>query len=288
VYTTAAVGVLAGAAMLAAYVLLETLRPKMTAFEPLSPGQEGLVNYVGVGLLLTLVFCVMALAGIVHYSVREQRILPLHLLVVAGGLLTLFFVFADAALIGDIGKQYKHGFSQPEWGILYAVMAFQLMAMAGLLYAVVFTLPDGRSVTAAARDHTVHVLAQVVGVVSGGIGLTLTLLNFFYPRPLWMVQGQIVPTMVVVLVPYAVTVGVWVIVKLRERGEWFDEKQRQDVGAAAFASMVVGVAGMGALYFATLDDLQGMVSVLWFPAYVFLVLLVFSAVNLFRARESLS
>ena len=75
-YTTIAVGVLAGAAMLAAYALLETLRPKMVAFEPLTPGEEALVNYVGVGLLLALVFCVMALAGIARYSVKEQRVLP--------------------------------------------------------------------------------------------------------------------------------------------------------------------------------------------------------------------
>ena len=202
--------------------------------------------------------------------------------------MTLFFVFADVALLGDIGKQYEHGLSQPEWGILYAVMAFQLMAIVGLIYAVLFTVPDGRAIPVAARDHIVYVLAQVVGVVCGGVGLALTLLNFAYPRPLWTVQVQIVPTVVVLLIPYGLAFLVWVAVKLREGGEWFDEKQRQDVGAAAFATMIAGVIGLAILYGASLDDLQGMVSVLWFPVNVFLVLLSFSAVNLYRSRDSLS
>ena len=215
-YTTAAVGLAAGAAMLIAYALLETLRPKMVAFEPLTAGEEGLVNFVGVGLLLALVFCVLALFRIIRFSARTQRLSPFHLLVIAGGVLTPLFIFGDIALLSDIGKQYEHGLSQPEWGVLYTVMAFQLLAIAGLLYAILFTLRNGESNTTISRDGTVYLLAQIVGVICSGVGLTFTVLNSFFPRPLWMMQAQIIPTLIVMLAPYALMVGLWVVIKLRE------------------------------------------------------------------------
>ena len=285
--TVAAIGVAAGVALVIAYGLLETLRPKMVAFEPLTAGEEALVNYVGIGLMLALVFCTLAVARIIGFSRRTQRILPFHILVIAAGVLALLFIFSDIALLGDIGKQYELGLSQPEWTILYGVMAFQVLAVVGLLYATTFTLGTGNAGMQVSRDSTIFLLAQVVGVLCGGVGLALTVMNFRFPRPLWMVQAQMVPIMVVILAPYALMAALWMLVKLREGGEWFDEKQRQDVGASAFLTMVIGMVGMAILYFLNQDDLQGMVSVLWFSFYAFLILLSFSSVNLVRSRDSL-
>lgn len=286
-YTTAAIGVAAGAALLIAYALLEMLRPKMIAFEPLTSSEEGLVNYVGVGLLLALLFCVLAVYRIIRFSVRAQRLSLFHLLVIAGGVLTPLFIFGDIALLGDIGNQYEDRLAQPEWSVLYIVMAFQLLAIAGLVYAVLFTLHNANQARPVARDSSVYLLAQFVGFLCGIVGLAFTVLNFFFPRPLWMVQAQIIPTLAVMLAPYALMVGFWLIVKLREGGEWFDEKQRQDVGASAFATLVIVTGGTALLYLLSLGNLQGMVSALWFPFYAFLSLLIFSAANLYRSRESL-
>ena len=285
--TIAAIGVAAGVALMGAYVFLETLRPKMVAFEPLTAGEKALLNYVGIGLMLALIFCILAVARIVRFSARTQRLLPLHVLVVAAGVLALLFIFSDIALLSDIGKQYELGLSQPEWTVLYGVMAFQVLAVVGLLYATTFTLGTSNAGMEVSRDSTIFLLAQVVGVLCGGVGLALTVTNFRFPRPLWMVQAQMVPIMVVILAPYALMAALWMLVKLREGGEWFDEKQRQDVGASAFLTMVIGVVGMAILYFLNQDDLQGMVSVLWFSFYAFLILLSFSSVNLVRSRDSL-
>ncbi|MFN2202175.1 MAG: hypothetical protein ACK2UO_13265 [Caldilineaceae bacterium] len=285
--TIAAIGVAAGVALMGAYVFLETLRPKMVAFEPLTAGEKALLNYVGIGLMLALIFCILAVARIVRFSARTQRLLPLHVLVVAAGVLALLFIFSDIALLSDIGKQYELGLSQPEWTVLYGVMAFQVLAVVSLLYATTFTLGTSNAGMEVSRDSTIFLLAQVVGVLCGGVGLALTVTNFRFPRPLWMVQAQMVPIMVVILAPYALMAALWMLVKLREGGEWFDEKQRQDVGASAFLTMVIGMVGMAILYFLNQDDLQGMVSVLWFSFYAFLILLSFSSVNLVRSRDSL-
>jgi hypothetical protein len=287
-YTTAALGVAAAAALLIAYAIFEALRPKMIRFEPLTASEEGLVNYVGIGLLLALLFCLLAVYRIIRFSARAQRLSLFHLLALAGGVLALLFIFGDIALLGDIGNQYEEGLAQPEWTVLYMVMAFQLVAIAGLVYAILFTLRNGDQAGPVARDSSVYLIVQFAGVICGLVGLALTVLNFFFPRPLWMVQAQIIPTLIVVLAPYALIAIFWAAVKLRERsGEWFDEKQRQDIGASSFLALALGAAGMGLFYFLSLDDLSGMVSVLWFPFYAFLSLLVFSASNLYRSRDSL-
>jgi hypothetical protein len=287
-YTTAAVGVAATAALLVAYAIFEALRPKMIAFQPLTTSEEGLVNYVGIGLLLTLAFLLLALYQMVRTAIRAQRLSLPHLVVIAGGVLALLFVFGDVALISDIGKQYEAGLSQPEWTILYLVVAFQIAAILGLTAAIVHAVRHDDKIGMVTVDSSVYLLVQYVGVICGGVGLSLTVLNFFFPRPLWMVQAHILPTLIVVLSPYALMAALWVVVKLREGGgEWFDEKQRQDVGASSFMALLLGAVGLSLLYIFSLNRLSGMVSVLWFPFYVFLSLLLFSATNLYRSRDSL-
>ena len=94
---TAILGVIAAAAMLLAYAPLELLRPKMVAFEPLTPTEESLVNYVGLALLLALAFCLLAIALLVHYIWKSQRLSLFHLAVIAGGVMTPFLIFGDIA-----------------------------------------------------------------------------------------------------------------------------------------------------------------------------------------------
>ena len=286
-YATAALGVAAAAGLLLAYAMFEALRPKMVDFEPLTASEEGLVNYVGIALMLVLIFCLLALFRIARAAIRSQRLSALHLTVIAGGVLAILFVFSDVVLVGDIGKQYAAGLAQPEWTVLYVVMAFQLVAIGALIFAILFSERSGGETSPVARDSSIYLLGQYVGVICGLVGLALTVLNFRFPRPLWMVQAQIIPTLVAILVPYALVVAFWLVIKLREGGEWFDEKQRQDVGATSFLALVMSMAGMGLLYFLSLDSLQGMVSVLWFPFYAFLALLIFSASNLYRSRDML-
>ena len=130
-------------------------------------------------------------------------------------------------------------------------------------------------------------LTHYVGVLCGAVGLLFVILNFFYPRPDWMVRQQMVATTIITLIPYGLILLLWVVVKVREEGPWLDEMQRKEIGAASFLSLVAGSAGLTLLYIATFNEAQGMVSVLWFPFYLFLMLLIFSASSIFFGRDGL-
>jgi uncharacterized membrane protein len=120
------------------YVILSKFRPVMVAFGSISSSEEGLLNLVGVGLLLFLAFCLLSLFRLAAYLRKAKKVTFSSLLLLAGGVLSLLFVFSDVALLSDIGKQYKHGLSQPEWSLLYPIMGFQFICAAVFTYRYLF------------------------------------------------------------------------------------------------------------------------------------------------------
>lgn len=285
-HATTVMGIAALTLLLLSIAVLETLRPKMVIFQPLTASEEWLLNVVGVGLLITLAYCVLASVRIIRYSVRSQHLSLFHLTALASGTLTFLFVFADVALISDIGKQYQHGLSQPEWIILYIVVALQMLAVAGLVYVVGFTLDASDDEASISHDSSVFLVTNVVGVLSAGTGLAFTVLNFFFPRPLQMIRQQMIPTLVVVLIPFVTMTIVWAVVVMVKRQAWLDEKQRTDVGAAAAVTLVASTVMMGLLYGMGFVQESGMVSVLWFPYFLFFAITIFTASVLYRSRDS--
>ena len=65
-----------------------------------------------------------------------------------------------------------------------------------------------------------------------------------------------------------------------------DEKQAQDVGKAAFATILVDVGTMTLLFATNYCNLRGVVSILWLPIFLFTTLLTFSASNLYLNQKS--
>lgn len=129
-------------------------------------------------------------------------------------------------------------------------------------------------------------IAQYIGTICGLMGLSFTILNFFFPRPLWMIKIHTMVTTFVLLIPYLLIVTYWSIVKFQEKTrEWYDEKQIQDIGKSSFLTLVLSIATMGLLFFLNFNNLEGIVSVLWLPFYAFLVLFLFSFSNLYYSKK---
>jgi hypothetical protein len=267
------------------YFVFSKLRPKMVRFEAISSTEESLVNWVGVGLLLFLIFCLLSLFRLFKYLKNAKDITLSSLLLVAAGVLSFLFVFSDVALLGDIGKQYMHGLAQPEWSLLYPILAFQLMT------TVIFTcfhlvgFKQEGQVKQIARDSNVFLVVQYVGIICGLMGLAFSCLGFLYPRA-WSLQVHSTMTSVILLGPYALAVIYWLITKLQEKHrQWYDEKQVQDVGKSAFLTVVASVIFMAILFITNYNNLRGVVSILWLPLYLFLVLFLFSLGNLYFGRK---
>lgn len=279
-------GLLSFSGFVLGYYIFELLRPKMVRFESITPAEEGLLNYFGIALLLFIIFCLLSFYRLIRHIKNARKITLLYLFLLATLVLSMLFIFGDLALLSDIGKQYKYGLSQPEWVVLYIIVAFQAFSALIITYANIFKLKNKERVKHISRDSNIFLAAQYVGALCGFIGLSFTALNFLFLRPLWMIKQHITITAVFLLVPYVLIVFYWFVVKYQEKTrQLYDEKQLQDLGKSALLTLLLSVVVMGLLFGLNFNNLDSTISVLWFPFYLFLVLFLFSTGNLYLGRR---
>ncbi|MFC1727252.1 hypothetical protein ACFL0Y_01890 [Patescibacteria group bacterium] len=268
------------------FFILESLRPTMIRFQPLALNQKSSINFFGITLVTFLTFCLMVFYHLVKHFKNAKKISLFYLSLLLINVLSLLFIFSDLALISDIGKQYEHRLAQPEWLVLYLVMTGQLISALILTWANHFRLGKQKQLGQIAKDSNIFIIAQYVGVICGLMGLAFTSLNFLFPRPLWMIKLHVSMTAVFLLAPYLLIVGCWFMIKIKEKPKgWYDEKQIQDIGHSSLLTVALSVAVMGLIYFLNFNQPEGILSVIWFPFYLFLVLLLFSLGNLYFSQK---
>jgi hypothetical protein len=268
------------------FLILESLRPKMVRFLPITQAEESLINFFGTTLLTFLAFNLLIFYQLVKHFKNIKKISFFYLFLLAVNVVSFLFVFGDLALISDIGKQYRYGLSQPEWLVLYLVMMGQLFSTLILTWANHYKLGKGKQLKFIAKDSNIFLVAQYIGVICGLMGLSFTSLNFLFPRSLWMIKTHVNMTAVFLMVPYLLIVGCWLMIKIREKPKgWYDEKQILDIGRSSLITLVLSLVIMGGLYFLSFNQTEDILSVLWLPFYLFLVLLLFSLGNLYFSQK---
>lgn len=260
------------------------LNPKMVAFESLSGLEESMLTWVGIGLVLILIFFLLSLLQIAKFIKHAAILKPFPLFLVISGILSVLFVFSDVALLSDIHKQYRHGLAQPEWSLLYPMMALQAVITLAFTVLHLSGALVPKQVDSIARDNNIFLVVQYVGLLCGLMGLAFSFLGFLFPHGWTLLHTAM--NMVVLLFPYALVVLFWLVTKLREVDrQWFDEKQRQDIGRSALLTLVIDTACMVVLFFANYQNLVGIVSLLWLPLHFFGVMFLFSLGNIFFSNR---
>ena len=263
-----------------ALVVLIRLQPIMVAYNPISSLQENLLTGVGLGLVLILGFFLLSLLQIARVLRDADRLRLFPLILIILGVICVLFLFSDYALLGDIHNQYQLGLDQPEWCLVFPIMGLQFLYTIVLSYLHLsgFFLKMSRKYVA--RDINIFLVAQVVGVICGLMGLGLTSLGFFFPRA-WSLPVHTIMGGLTLIFPYVLAVLYWGILKLREKDhQWWDEKQAQDVGKSAVVTLALDTVLMLALFAANLQNLGGVVRLLWLPLYLFGTITFFSVGNL--------
>jgi hypothetical protein len=130
------------------------------------------------------------------------------------------------------------------------------------------------------RDERIFTLAQVLGIVSGVMGLLLTLVLLVLkwpPERFWI----FVPFYGLFMIPYGLAVLYWIRIKRRERlSDWYDEKQVRDMMKASLGTLILSIPGM-----AVLALIPGPLGFYWLPYYLFLVLTLFSTGTLYSFKR---
>ncbi|MBL7112528.1 MAG: hypothetical protein ISS19_11385 [Bacteroidales bacterium] len=117
-----------------------------------------------------------------------------------------------------------------------------------------------------------------MGVICGLLGLAMISMQLVLDVPMWHIKSFGMFTVILLLVPYGLVTGYWMLIKSKEKiSEWYDEKQWMDVSRAGFITLILSVLAMILIFILNIKSLPGGVfGILWFPFYLFFVLFVFS------------
>ncbi len=274
-------------------IFYETLRPKIIGFEDISGILDSMEVFVAVAFILIFIFHSSAILNIAFQLKFFKRESLLRSLVFFIAVISILLVFGDFALLSDIGKEYAYGLDTTgEWPILYFSQLLHFILTILVFITLLWTRKsflDKYKEDVVLKDEAIFINAQYVGIFCGifGIGVFSVLSAFF---PLWALKKGIFVISLIVILPYFLIVIYWLVIKIREKvGQWYDEKQYQDITKASLVTMMASIIIMTVIfvtqYFVSKFDF---ITITWFPFYVFLVLLLFSSSTLYFNKKAAS
>lgn len=279
-------GFLAIGAFAFSFYVLVKLQPKLIAYQELTNLESGLMTGVGFALLIVLAFTLLSLWQIGRFIKHIEKLTLFSIFLIIGSVVCVILVFSDIALLSDIVKQSKQGWTQPEWSMVYPFMIGQFVMVLLLFYLHLSGFFVRSQVDQVAMDANLFIAVQYVGVICGLMGLVMASLGFVYSSG-WSLTVHTIMTSLVLFFPYGLAVLYWGITKLNEKNRKFwDEKQAQDLGKAALITLVGDTLIVVLLFIFYLQQLDGVVRLQWLPIYLFATVFLFSLGNLFFSSKT--
>src|SRR5665647_846019 len=251
--------------------------------------------YAGISIILIIIFHLSAILTIIMKlkAVERESIFLSFIFFIS--IISLIMVFGDFALITDIIKEYRAGLPgiESEFAVLYFSQFLHLLFYCLIIIFIILNnrvkKRTNRSDTEVPlKDEAIFINAQYIGIFTSVLGLAiLASLSIF--SPLWAIKKGIVTVCAVLVIPYAAIVIYWLVIKIRERvTEWYDEKQFQDVTKAGLVSFLSSITIL-AIFFVFQNTCKfPLLSVIWFPLYFFIALLIFSGTILYFSKKAIS
>ena len=126
-----------------------------------------------------------------------------------------------------------------------------------------------------------------VGIVCALIGLFITYWEYWLNTSPHHRKWAIFPQVIVILTPYLLVLFSWLFqVKRETKAGVYDEKQRHDMTKAGITTWLISLPAMTFLFFWNYQNISGPGSILWFPAYIFITVLTFSASSLIYFKRA--
>jgi len=233
---------------------------------------------MGLGHLFVVFFHLYAFLFILaHFSrLKEFRTFSLVLLIL--GVISLFAIGVEKVMIDEVAKEYAIGVHGGEFMILNVAYGINTVFTSLIFLFVLKTsrLTDLDNKKNKSVDEKIFTIAQIMGILSGSMGLLLTFGIMWRNFPLnkfWV----FIPFFVLFLMPYGLAVLYWLSLKRKQRiQDWYDEKQLQDILKSSLATLLLSVPGMALFLF-----LKSPVPIYFFLYYLFFILLIFSMSTLY-------
>jgi uncharacterized membrane protein YesL len=233
--------------------------------------------FIGFAHLFVLFFNIFAIIVIFSHFRHYEEIKTLKTLFLICGIISLFSIGVEKVMADEIAREYKAGMDISEINILNIAYGINLLFSAFAFYFVLRALPFLRSGSDVkdTLDEKIFTIAQYMGIISGLTGLLLV----FNLSEKQTASNKIVfyiPFFILFLIPYLLAVFYWFSLKLHQKpGNWYDEKQLQDIMKASLITLVLSIPGLLIFLFLGIHSI-----IYFFLYYIFLILILFSASTL--------
>ena len=152
-----------------------------------------------------------------------------------------------------------------------------LLIILVLVGLAIWLLPKTRLVKQRKINEKLFVVTCIAGVLCGACGLVV-----IFAWPQYILKGHLYE---LILMPSVLLYAYWIIIMRRARSmNVIDEKQNFDMANALGWTWVVSIIAMFAAF--DLKDTGLFDAGLWFPYYIFVNLLVYSASTLYLFKRS--
>lgn len=292
--TTAALLVISAAGFIFNSIIYIMLHLKINQGLDIAGLTDRMSVYAGVSTIFLTLFHFAAIATILltlRVAVKDSVLQSFMFFL---SIISLVMIAGDFALCSDIVKEYKAGFTEgllSEFVILYFSQLIHLIFLVFAVMLIVITAKKSLAANGiknpALKDEAIFLDVQYVGIFTAIMGLVI-LIALSLITPFWTIKKGIITLCIVLLLPYIMIVAYWILLKIREKiTEWYDEKQLQDVTKASFISMIVSMAILAAFFLIqNLYSSFALMSVIWFPLYFFIIMLVFSSIVLYLNKKT--
>jgi hypothetical protein len=251
-------------------------------------------NLIGFGyivrVLLYISFTSMILSALKRSS-RSNKLMTAGFITCIFSAISLFFEFAA---LSDIGDDYLVGGYECtlEWTYLFGSLILNILFLVIAFILVIRTLRS-RDVSSLSPksvvDGVIFEVSQYAGIVCGLTGLVFTLYAYIVLRDFslerWL-QWLLVFYSAAIILPYIAIIVYWIVRLIRKKDRTsYDEMQKNYIASSGMTAWLFSLPLMTVIFLLTSFREGLVVTMLWFPFYLFATLLVFSVSLLLRFRK---
>lgn len=259
-----------------------------------SPAQEKIIKFIGAGFIShVLLLFSFALLMLKSFRTGLKAGTLVIAAIIAGTFSAILLVF-DFAALDDIGSDYlAQGYDCTlEWIWLFGSLLFRLVFYI-ILYRVIFRILKGISELTTSPESVVDEImfevTQYIGIACSFIGLAFTVYAYValgnFAISSWLLLLLMFYFMAIAF-PWFLLIIYWII-RLSRKTELtvYDEKQKQDFASSGMIAWLTSIPLMVILLIVSLKEPSSPTVYLWFPAYLFFTLLIFSASLLVKFKR---
>jgi len=220
----------------------------------------------------------------------------LGILTIITGIVSAISVVFDFAALSDIGHEYLEQGLECfwEWTWLYiGLLIHVVFYVVGFLFVVKLESRINRfngSKVSQIKEIYFEVV-QYVGIVCGLVGTVFSVFISFYIGNTKTFSGDwiiwlILAYSAIIIVPYVMFVFYWLLKLTRSKElAFYDEKQKNDLVLSGITTLLVSIPLLTLFFIFNFGKTGFAASTMWFPFYLFLIVLVFSVSALYRYKK---